>query len=294
MKTWLYVILIFCSANINAEPVRIVAEVNGVAITSYDLEACKRMISGLNNLNLSDPQISQKLNLPAVNTLIDKEILLQYSKKNKIKIDATEIDNAIANIASRNKLSVSEFNSFLSRKGIDNVSFRNHVKIELIKLQLTSSIVRNIDVTEREIESLVLENTNKNAEINAYIFTSISRSDSALTSMQNLRNSSLECEKPLSWRHNKIATCSPLKSNLREIDPKIGNIIKDLREGETSTVIDDGQYFSFILLCSKKITDLSDEETNYVTNFLINKKTSQKTQKFLEDLRKKAYVKVML
>jgi gamma-glutamyl-gamma-aminobutyrate hydrolase PuuD len=47
-------------------------------------------------------------------------------------------------------------------------------------------------------------------------------------------------------------------------------------------------------MCNKKIVNITLDENNYVVNLLTNKKMSQKAQKYFEDMRKKAYIKIML
>jgi len=39
---------------------------------------------------------------------------------------------------------------------------------------------------------------------------------------------------------------------------------------------------------------VTSEENSYVVNLLTNKKMSQKAMKFFEDLRKKAYIKILI
>jgi hypothetical protein len=106
----------------------------------------------------------------------------------------------------------------------------------------------------------------------------------------------------------RLKTCGSVKkslydnfANMKVIDEKLSNItaidqtiVKDLNINQASNVFEINNKFQIILVCSKKILNVSEDENSYVINFLTNKKISQKAQKFFDDLHKKAYIKIML
>ena len=94
--------------------------------------------------------------------------------------------------------------------------------------------------------------------------------------------------------YKDFSTLEIVNQNLSTLDSTLQTILKDLNTGEKSSVFEMQDGFKLILMCNKKIVNITLDENNYVVNLLTNKKMSQKAQKYFEDMRKKAYIKIML
>lgn len=272
----------------------IAALVNDEPITTYELQNRKKMILVLNNVQNPDANTMSQINKLALNSLIEEQILLQHTDKVGGKISSEEIDEAIKNIEERNKMQKGDFLKLLKSNAIDPNSLRAQVKGELIKMNILSYISKSVSVTPREIDTIILSTNSKDAKISARLFTSKDKSDSSLHKMYGLQKRIKNCDNIKPSMYDKFADIVIIDENLSSLEYQLQSIIRDLNIGKTSSVFETKNGFKFVLLCNKKIDSVTSEENSYVVNLLTNKKMSQKAMKFFEDLRKKAYIKVLI
>ena len=156
-----------CAVTINAtahaEPAkaekpidRIIAVINDDVITASELDK---------ELNTIKQQLrAQNTTLPAPETLrsqvLDRVVLkrlqLQLAGVNHIKIDDEALNRTILNIATQNKLSLSEFRSVLDGDGINFEDYRENIRTELALAQLRQRQVTNrIVVTDQEVDEFL-------------------------------------------------------------------------------------------------------------------------------------------
>lgn len=273
----------------------VVALVNNDPITSHEFQSRKKMLMTLNNIQTADTNnINNQLNQAALNGLIDEALLFQYQQKAGILITEEDIDNAIASIDEKNKMPEGYFLNFFKTQGVDVNSFRSQIKSELIKMNILSHLSRVVSVSPKEVDSVIIASNSKDAKISAQIFTSKDKQEKTLRKMYNLQKKLKSCDKLKESMYSGFATNVAIEGNLSTLDRQIQALVKDLENDQVSSVFEAADGFKLILVCNKEITGVTSEENNYVINFLNNKKMSQKLQKFLVDLRKRAYIKVML
>lgn len=293
-----FLILIFIifvtNATLYADTPSIVAFVNNEPITLYEFNARKKMLIALNNVDHLNSDTNKQINKAVLNSLIDEQLLFQQAKKVGSKITDNQIEEAIASIAERNKISKNDLLKYLSDKNVNMETFRAQLKAELLKSELLYHIVKSVNVTATEIDNTILSYNKKDAKVLAYVFTSNDKDSSTLQKMYNLKTRLKHCDNVNESLYKKFATARPVNDNLNNLDKLLQIVIRDLRINSTSTVFETDRGFELVLLCKKTINDITSTENEYVTNALTNKKMSQKAQKFFEDLRKKSYIKVML
>jgi hypothetical protein len=287
-------VLILAITTANAESQKIVALVNNEPITLYEFQSRKKMIMILNNVkDVTSSNIEKQLNKISLNSLIEDELLYQHSKKVGAKISEEEINSAIASIEERNKMPRGHLiNTLKSNMVVE--SFRAQVKAELIKSNILSYMSKSINVTPREIDSLILSNDAKDVKISAKVFTSTNKDSATMKKMHELRKNLKNCKTIKDSLYKDFANLDIIDENLSALDNQSQTIIKDLNIGESSNVFETTESFKLILLCNKTIDTMSDEENNYVVNLLTNKKMSQKAKKFFSDMRKRAYIQILV
>jgi hypothetical protein len=80
--------------------------------------------------------------------------------------------------------------------------------------------------------------------------------------------------------------------NLSNFDNQSQIIIQDLSINDSSALFKIKDTFQFILLCDKQM-GITKEEGQYLTSFLTNKKILQQGRKIFDNLRQKAYIKII-
>ncbi|WP_375330775.1 SurA N-terminal domain-containing protein [Candidatus Tisiphia endosymbiont of Oplodontha viridula] len=291
-KLFCLVAIVFNLAIAKAELSNIVALVNNEPITLHEFLARKHMIMALNNINNPDSQTDKQLDKMAINSVIDD--LLLYQSVNGKKSSDSELNESIETIEQRNKMAKGQLMQLLKSKSVDINSFKSQIGAEIIKMNILSSISRSVAISAKEVDAIILATNSKDAEISVQIFTSKDKQDKTLQKMYGLQKRLTNCHDIKESLYKDFSTLEIVNQNLSTLDSTLQTILKDLNTGEKSSVFEMQDGFKLILMCNKKIVNVTLDENDYVINLLTNKKMSQKAQKYFEDMRKKAYIKIML
>jgi len=130
----------------SVEPIeadRIVAIVGTDVITYVDLRS--RLASALKQLQKQGTPLPPQdvLERQMLERLIMDRAQLQYAKDSGMRVDDTQLDQAIGRIAAGNKMSVPQFRAALEKDGVQYASFREEIRNEMIGVRLR----------EREVDS---------------------------------------------------------------------------------------------------------------------------------------------
>ncbi|KAJ6645072.1 DNA translocase FtsK, partial [Pseudolycoriella hygida] len=231
---------------------------------------------------------NKQLNKIVIKSLIEEALLYQTTKN---KISEEELNEAIQTIEERNKMPKGYLIQFLKSKSVNLNSFKAQIGAEIIKTNILSGFSRTVTITPKEINALIMATNEKDAEISAQIFTSKNKDAKILQKMYNLQKRLKNCQTVKPSLYSDFSTIEVINQKLSALNPTMQTIIKDLNIGEKSSVFETKDGFKVILMCDKKVINVTNDENTYILNFLTNKKISQKAQKFLEDLRKKSYIK---
>ena len=88
--------------------------------------------------------------------LIIERLQLQLAEQRGIQVDDLSLDQAMRNLAKRNRMTLEQFRQVLVTQGLDYVAYRDQVRNEMILDQLRRRTIGNsIQVSETEIEELV-------------------------------------------------------------------------------------------------------------------------------------------
>ncbi len=286
------VTIIFNLTIAKAELSNIVALVNNEPITLHEFLARKHMIMALNNIPNPDSQTNKRLDKMAINSMIDDVLL--YQSANGKKSSDSEINESIRTIEQRNKMPEGQLIKFLKSKSVDINNFKSQIGAEIIKMNILSSISRSVAISAKEVNDIILATNSKDAEISAQLFTSKDKDDKTLQKMYCLQKRLKNCSDVKESLYKDFSTLEVINQNLSTLDSTLQTILRDLNTGEKSNVFEMQDGFKLILMCDKQMINVTSDENNYVVNLLANKKMSQKSQKYFEDMRKKAYIKIML
>jgi peptidyl-prolyl cis-trans isomerase SurA len=148
---------------------RIAAVVNeGVVLTS-ELEEQVQMIS--------ERLRSQRMELPPQNVLrqqvlerlIMQEIQLQRADRVGLRVSDETLNSALAEVAQRNGIPLSQLPDALAQQGIDYAAYRDSIRKELtLTLLRQRDVLQRITVTPREIDQYIERQKNTPSEFNEY------------------------------------------------------------------------------------------------------------------------------
>lgn len=135
-----------------------VATVNGTAIPQSDYDTSVRQLTEgavAQGLDASDPEIASEISTQALDTLVNTELLLQAADAAGVSVDATAIDDRLAQIT--DELGGPEaFASRITELGLTDEIVRRDISRELVIQEFLTQKVAEIDttVTEEEVTTL--------------------------------------------------------------------------------------------------------------------------------------------
>lgn len=131
---------------------RMVASVNQEAITESELNwQLQLLLSRLNQTETTLPPLPV-LRKQLLEKMILEKLQLQLAAEQGIEVEASTLDQALQELASREGLSISQLQHSLQAQGLDPEKFRDTIKKELIISRLQQKeIAQNITVSKAEI-----------------------------------------------------------------------------------------------------------------------------------------------
>lgn len=133
---------------------RIVAVVGTDVITYVDLRT--RLASALKQLQKQGTPLPPQdvLERQMLERLIMDRAQLQYARDSGMRVDDTQLDQAIGRIAAGNKMSVPQFRAALEKDGVQYASFREEIRNEMIAVRLREREVDSkLVISEGEIDN---------------------------------------------------------------------------------------------------------------------------------------------
>jgi hypothetical protein len=185
-------------------------------------------------------------------------------------------------------------NTIVNDLHISLEEFRHKIRVEIIRSKIIRELLsRNLNISQDDVESMVLATNFRDAKLKLKIFTAKNDSKKTIKSMEDLSRRIKSCKKLRYLNYKSFADISDLDINLSQLSPFMQTLVKDIDIDKASDVIEDEQ-IRVVVVCERTLEQFSTEDSNSVQNFLGNKKLQIKAQKFFQDLRKKAYIKILL
>jgi peptidyl-prolyl cis-trans isomerase SurA len=93
-----------------------------------------------------------------VDVLIDERVLVTNARESGVRIDESELDRAVANVALQNQLTMPQLRERLRKEGIDYAKFRSNVKDQMMVERVRErEVAGRIKVSDAEIDALLEE-----------------------------------------------------------------------------------------------------------------------------------------
>ena len=97
-----------------------------------------------------------ELRKQALDALVEERVLVTYARDNGVKVDDGEVDRAIGNIASSNKMSSEQLRERLRQQGVDFNTFKSGIRDQItIERIREREVVNHIRVSDTEINDYI-------------------------------------------------------------------------------------------------------------------------------------------
>ena len=134
----------------------IVAVVNTEAVTSVEVaQRLERASADVKRAGGKLPD-AESLRQQVLDALIDERVQITFAREVGQKVDDSEIDRAVANIAAQNQLSVAQLRDRLRGEGMEMARFRGTMRDQLLLEKVREREVNTrIRITDADIEKLL-------------------------------------------------------------------------------------------------------------------------------------------
>ena len=136
----------------------IVAVVNTELVTSVEVsQRQERATADARRAGGSLPT-SDALRQQALDSLIDERVLITYARDIGQKVDDSEVDRAVANIAAQNQLTLPQLRDRIKADGLDFTRFRNNLRDQLLIERVRErEVAARIRIADNEIDQAIAE-----------------------------------------------------------------------------------------------------------------------------------------
>lgn len=132
----------------------IVAIVNSELVTAAELQ--QRMAQVRENARRSNSQVpgDDELRREVLNALIDERVIITNARDSGMRLDDTEVERAMTNVAAQNQLTPQQLRERLRREGIDYARFRKNIRDQLLVERTREREVQGrIRISDTEVEA---------------------------------------------------------------------------------------------------------------------------------------------
>ena len=153
------IIFIFSAQNIfaleasktSSKPNFVVAKINSKVITNLELIDRYRFVLFASKISANSPQERKDLLNQIIDKMIDEELIRQEAASLKIEVTIDEIEDAVENMALRQKKNITQFKLSLIERNLSYQNYLRQVEVELQWSKIISETLRSkVKITEVE------------------------------------------------------------------------------------------------------------------------------------------------
>ena len=295
---------------------RIVAVVNDEIITLYDLnETLKPYEENIQALGYSPEKAREtlfKLRADLLNKLIDEKLTDQQIKKHNLTISTREIDMTIERIKESRSYTDEDLRAGLAEQGLTIEEYRENLKKQLLRGKLVNLEVKSkIVITSAEIEKYYNEHLEKYAGETKYhlwnIFIRFSpMTDESLKQIAFGKMETVLSQLKQGQSFESLAAQAPDSPQspqgtdlglyrLDELSPQLRNVVKDMKAGGYSSIIETDSGYQIIYVQKVLVTapkTLSEVESE-IESVLYNEAIDNRYNTWLSSLRERSHIKII-
>jgi len=295
---------------------RIVAIVNDDIITLLELNRSfkpySEKIRALGYSTDKERKMLFKVREDILNQLIDQKIKDQEIKRFNIKISEKDIDQTIERIKEANFYTDEDLRAALAKDGLSLEEYRERIKEQILRTRLVNIKVKSkIVITKEDIKSYYENHQDKyggkkkyhlyNIIIKVPSFADEKEKLEIKARMDSILKELNEGKSFETMANNYSKSSSGTEGGdlglfgLDECSPQLRNIIKEMKAGEFTSVLDTdhgSQIFfvkEIVQNSGKPLEDVSPE----IEEILFNEIVEKKYQSWLEDLRKQSVINII-
>lgn len=286
---------------------RIVAVINNTPITLAKLDKQIGLVkSELTTANQAIPA-ADALRKQVLNQLIDQDLQLELAKRMQIEVSSDQVDAAIEQIATRNKMTISQMKAMLENGGENFADYRQQIRNQMIISQVQHRAIGEIQVSNAEIDQFLKQYASHQINYDYHLRDILIAIPNTPTSGQ-IEASKQTAEKLLAEikQGKPFSEIAALHSagqqalqggdlgwrSLAQLPTLFVNTVINMQVGQVAGPIQAPNGFHILKLVAKRANKTLPNR-NQVRDMLLQRKYEEKLEIWLEQLRGNAYVKIL-
>ena len=290
---------------------KVVATVDGEVITDRDLKKRMDLVVNLNGIS-KDAKVLKTVESKVLEMLIDEKLIKSQLEKHKIKVDDTELADALNNIANQNKMTLTEFKKYSKSKQINFEELTNQVQHQIYWNHLLVSVIKpSVSVSDKDLEEGrvgILKMSQSQSKLDSINLAEIvlfnfkeedvkKNLDIASQLAQQIRNGANFAKLAKNFSQSPSASSGGKIGWIQgeQLAPELLEIVEKLNKGEVTDPIVLKDSVRILTVVDKKTSsivskELSDEE---IKDYIFSKKMDVKTKAFIKKMRNDSYIKTI-
>lgn len=276
---------------------KIVAIVNNDIITQRDLNSFLNFMRVQFSKQHQGKELESKIQsmrIDLLTRLIEDQLILQEAKKSDVKIDENRIEAKMAEIK-HNYPTNAEFQKDIKKQGLTEADIESKIRDQLLMFTVVDQKIRSrIQIRPDEVTTFFERNPKEfqSQESRELTVVSLENEDQAKSFYFDLKVgkklTDLAAIYPITVNKLNAVSGEGLRKEIEEI------VFKLPLEGISEPSEIEGKYYIFILdgLVSPKQLSLG-EVKDKIYSYLFEKKMQEEMTKWLDEIRKKSYVKIL-
>lgn len=276
---------------------QVVVVANGSPITAYDIEQRSKLMATSLHKTPSRQEVIQEL--------IDDRLKIAKAKSYGFEVSPTEVDQAFANMAKAQHLTVPQFSQMIERSGIAPITLKARIKAELTWTQLVrGKFSSSLQVGDSDITIALRSRNETDADVAGYIYTlypiiilippgsTPAVVESKRREAENLRNRFVSCKEglPLARALRDVAVREPVTRNTSDLPEQQRGLITSIPLGHLTPVEITPQGIQMFALCDRKESKSDSPLKQEMRKKLYSQKYDAESKRFLDEIRKQAMI----
>jgi peptidyl-prolyl cis-trans isomerase SurA len=278
-----------------AQAQQVVARVNGDPITAVDIAQRKRLIELSTHKAPSQKEV--------LDELIDEQLKIQAARRYRLEITEAEVDNVVANMATRMRTDAQQFAKALSGSGVSINALRRKLRADLAWNQIVrGKFQNNLIVADKDIAAAVQSRKKDDKAAVEYTLRPIlllvprGAGDAAIESRRReadaLRTRFQNCDDGVKLARGlkDVAVREPLTRSSADLGAKLRELLDGMEIGRLTPPDITPQGVEVFALCAKKQAKGDTGAERDAREELFGERFQAQGKKYLQELRRSAMI----
>jgi peptidyl-prolyl cis-trans isomerase SurA len=276
---------------------QVVVVANGSPITAYDIDQRTKLIFTSTHKAPTRQEVIQEL--------IDDRIKIAKAKAYGFEVPDTEVDQAFANIAKNQHLSLQQFTQVIERAGISANTIKARIRAELTWTQLVrGKYSSSLEVGDSDIARVLRDRNDTQGDAVGYIYTlypimvlvppgsNPATVEAKRREADNLRSRFVTCTEGLAMSRalRDVAVREPVSRSSADLPPQLREVLASIEVGHLTNPEVTEQGLQMFALCNKKESKTDSPLKQQVRQELYTKKYDAESKRYLDEIRKQAMI----